>query len=66
MIGLGGGSLAKYCYRHFPQTEITVIEISPDVIALRNEFAILADDTRFRVLPGDSSHWVTDTASRMY
>lgn len=64
MIGLGGGSLAKYCYRHLPQTEITVIEISPDVIALRNEFAIPADDIRFRVLPGDGAHWVTDTASQ--
>lgn len=60
MIGLGGGSLAKYCYRYLPQAEITVVEISPEVIALRNEFAIPADDTRFRVLPGDGAPWVTD------
>ena len=29
MIGLGGGSLAKYCYRYLPRTEITVVEINP-------------------------------------
>lgn len=62
MIGLGGGSLAKYCYRYLPQAEITVVEINPDVIALRNEFAIPADDARFQVLLGDGAAWVTDTA----
>lgn len=62
MIGLGGGSLAKYCYRYLPQIEITVVEINPDVIALRNEFAIPADDKRFKVLLGDGAEWVTDTA----
>lgn len=64
MIGLGGGSLAKYCYRYLPGTEITTVEINPDVIALRNEFAIPADDARFRVVPGDGAAWVADTASR--
>jgi spermidine synthase len=64
MIGLGGGSLAKYCYRYLPQTEITVVEISPDVIALRNEFAIPADDARFQVLLGDGAQWVSDSSWR--
>ena len=29
MIGLGGGSLAKYCYRHLPDTRLVAIEIDP-------------------------------------
>lgn len=62
MIGLGGGSLAKYCYRYLPQTEITVLEINPDVIALRNEFAIPADDARFRIVAGDGAKWVTESS----
>lgn len=64
MIGLGGGSLAKYCYRHLPRTDITVVEINREVIALRNEFAIPADDARFRVLLDDGAAWLRDTASR--
>ncbi len=64
MIGLGGGSLAKYCYRYLPATEITAVEINPDVIALRNEFAIPADDARFRVLLGDGAEWVADSTSK--
>src|SRR3954469_7553993 len=34
MIGLGGGSLAKFCYRHLVRADITVLEINPHVIAL--------------------------------
>jgi len=62
MIGLGGGSLAKYCYRHLPQSDITVVEINPDVIALRDEFAIPADDARFKILLEDGAKFVTQPA----
>jgi spermidine synthase len=61
MIGLGGGSIAKYCYRYLPAAEIKVIEISPEVIALRDAFLIPADDTRFCVLADDGARWVVDT-----
>lgn len=64
MIGLGGGSLVKYCYRHLPQADITVVEIDPEVIALRNEFAIPADDPRFRVLQGDGADFVKSETGR--
>lgn len=64
MIGLGGGSLAKYCYRYLPETEITVVEINDAVIALRNEFAVPADDARFRVLLGDGAEFVAGAAGQ--
>ncbi len=49
MIGLGGGSLAKYCYRHLPSAVIDVVEINPEVLALRDTFRVPKDDARFRV-----------------
>lgn len=58
MIGLGGGSLAKYCYKYLPKTRITVIEIDADVIALRGQFMIPADDERFRVIHMDAVHYL--------
>jgi spermidine synthase len=64
MIGLGGGSLAKYCYRYLPQAEISVVEINPDIIALRNEFAIPADDARFKVLLGDGAVFVKENSEQ--
>jgi spermidine synthase len=58
MLGLGGGSLAKFCYRHLPAARLTVVEINADVIALRNEFLVPEDDARFRVVHGDGVHYV--------
>jgi spermidine synthase len=60
MIGLGGGSLAKFCYRHLPSTRITVVELSADVIAMRSEFLIPDDDARFRVVHGDGARYVQE------
>jgi spermidine synthase len=58
MIGLGGGSLAKFCFRHLQQADITVIEINPHVIALRDDFAVPPDGERFRVIQADGAHFV--------
>jgi spermidine synthase len=62
MIGLGGGSLAKFCYRHLPQTRISVVEINADVIALREHFAIPPDDERFQVIHGDGAALLSSVA----
>ncbi len=59
LLGLGGGSLAKFCYRHLPAAAITAIELNPDVIALREEFRVPRDDDRFCVIHADGSAYVS-------
>ena len=58
LVGLGGGSLAKFCYRHLPAASITVLEIDPNVLALREEFRVPEDDERFRVIQGDGVAYI--------
>jgi spermidine synthase len=58
MIGLGGGSLAKFCYHHLPRASVQVAEINPHVIALREEFYVPSDDERFRVIRTDGAQFV--------
>ncbi|WP_230976796.1 spermine/spermidine synthase domain-containing protein [Pseudothauera rhizosphaerae] len=62
MIGLGGGSLAKYCLRRLPDTRFTAVEIDPAVIALRDTFGIPPDDERFSVVCADGAAYVRESA----
>ncbi|WP_426191093.1 transferase spermidine synthase [Massilia sp. DWR3-1-1] len=62
MVGLGGGSLAKFCHRHFPDTRITVVELRADVIALREQFCVPPDDARFQVVHGDACAYIAGLA----
>jgi len=58
MLGLGGGSLAKYCHANLPLSNITVVELDPDVIAFRDHFHIPPDDYRLKVLQVDAADYI--------
>lgn len=64
MIGLGGGSLAKFCHRQLPSSQMTVLEINPQVVALRREFRVPDDDARFRVIAADGADFLQAGTSR--
>jgi len=65
LIGLGGGSIAKYCYRYLPTARIVAVETDPDVIALRDEFLIPRDDFRFAVIQADGAAYLARLQRRV-
>ncbi|HTD73873.1 MAG TPA: fused MFS/spermidine synthase [Steroidobacteraceae bacterium] len=64
VIGLGGGSLVKYCHRHLPTTRIIAVEIDPDVLALRSQFLVPPDDHHLTVIQADGADHVARMADR--
>ncbi len=64
MVGLGGGSLVKFCHRHLPHSQLLAIEINPHVIALRNAFHIPPDGERLQVWSGDAAEFMATTERR--
>ncbi len=58
MVGLGGGSLAKYCYRYLPESRFVVIENDAQVVELRDHFHVPKDDQRFQVILGDGAEFL--------
>ncbi len=62
MLGLGGGSLVKFCHRNLPTTRLTVVEIDANVIALRSHFHIPPDGSNLRVIHADGARHVADMA----
>jgi len=57
MVGLGGGSLAKFCHRHLPRARLSVVEVNPDVIALRGAFGV-PDDKRLVIIQADAAEYL--------
>lgn len=58
IVGLGGGSQAKFLYRHFPCAVIEALEISPEVLAFRERFQVPPDDGRFTVRLTDAAEFL--------
>lgn len=59
MVGLGGGSLAKFIYHQLPRTRIVAVEVNPRVVAVaRQFFHVPQDDERFNVVIGDGTAYL--------
>jgi spermidine synthase len=61
LIGLGGGSLIKFCYYRLPGTQLTAVELDPNVIAFRDTFLLPPDDSRLQVLEADGAEFLENT-----
>lgn len=63
-LGLGAGALTKFCYRYFPDTQVTAIELNSSVItACRAMFKLPPNDDRLHVLEMDAMDFVMDRAN---
>lgn len=59
LVGLGGGSLAKFIYHRMPETASEVLEVNPDVVAVaRRWFHVPASNERFMIRVCDGAEFV--------
>ncbi len=59
LIGLGAGSLAKFIHRQLPATQITVVEIDPQVeLVARLHFKLPDDPLRLRIVIADGAEYM--------
>jgi spermidine synthase len=64
-LGLGTGALTKFCYRTYPQAQITAVELNPNVIEVcRTMFKLPANNERLHVIQQDADLFVNDPANR--
>ncbi len=61
LIGLGGGSLVKFCYHRMPGTHMTAVELDAGVIAFRDTFLVPPDNERLQVIHGDGAEFLEIT-----
>lgn len=59
LVGLGGGSIAKYVWKYCPAIRQTVIELNAQVIAVaRSHFFVPEDDQTMTIIEGDGIAYV--------
>ena len=58
LIGLGGGSLVKFCHHRLPGARMTAVELDPDVIAWRDTFMLPPDGPRLQILQADGADYL--------
>jgi spermidine synthase len=57
IVGLGGGSLTKFCYRALPHTKLTTIEINGEVISMAPLFQIPQTSARVNLIHADAADY---------
>jgi len=63
-LGLGTGALTKFCYRQFPDAQVTAIELNASVINIcESMFKLPPNDERLQVLELDALDFVNDPAN---
>ncbi len=65
ILGLGGGSIAKYCRRQLPYSRVDAVEVDANVIALSEYFCVPPPSARFRIIHSDAADYVA-RADRAY
>jgi spermidine synthase len=62
-LGLGAAALTRFCHRHYPDAQVTAVELNPSVIvAARTMFKLPDDDATLAVVTADAEAWVHDSA----
>ncbi len=61
MVGLGGGSMARFIHQRMPATRVTVAEIDPGIVTVaRKFFHFPAEDERLEIVIGDGAEVVLE------
>jgi spermidine synthase len=64
-VGLGSASFTRFLHRHRPDARLTVVELSPEVVAAARQFFKLPQEsTRLRIEIGDAHDWIANTSRR--
>ena len=63
-LGLGAATLTKFCYRQFPESTVTAVELNESVIAIcASMFKLPPNDERLNVVEMDAMDFVLDPAN---
>jgi spermidine synthase len=60
LIGLGGGSISKFLWQHFPNCQLRVIEYRDSVVKIAQSHFALPKDARMKIIIDDGGKYVLE------
>lgn len=66
MIGLGGGSLAKFLLHHYPNCTIDVIEYREKVARIAHGYFMVPETPKLNIVIGDATSRIKDIENNKY
>ena len=66
LVGLGGGSLAKFLLHHFPTCRVEVVELRQEVVETARRHFALPDSDNLVVLLGDGGRYLNEAPEGGY
>ncbi len=64
MIGFGGGMICKYIHKHFPEIDITGVELDNKVVEMSKKYFKLSEDNKLKVIVEDGRLFLNDTEEK--
>lgn len=66
VVGLGGGSLPVFLHRAYPEVQIDVVEIDPEVVRVAKRYFDVTEDARLRLHVADGRRFIEQSAAASY
>jgi spermidine synthase len=66
LLGLGGGSLAKFFLHHYPECHIDAVEFRPEVHRIACEYFFLPEEKRLHVHHDDAGRFIRDASKTQF
>ncbi len=66
LVGLGGGSLAKFLLHHYPAAQIDAVELRESVVAAAHDYFGLPDDPRLHIEIADAAWFINHSDESRY
>jgi spermidine synthase len=61
IVGLGGGALPSFLRKHYPDTNVTAVELDPKVIEVAKQFFGFKEDDKLKAVAGDGRKFIETT-----
>jgi spermidine synthase len=60
VVGLGGGSIPSFLHKHYPQTQIDVVDIDPVVVEVAKQFFGFREDATLKAYVQDGRQFIEE------